>query len=162
MALTVNSDCTINLNVSDADLTNTLAAAGDKMEVSSSTKKTFGASPDPTLAMSWSGTFSLASTTTTLDLTALTGPRGSTVTFASIRQLLIINTSTGVGFVLTVGGAATPFTPNSLTGTWVVAENSRDYSETLGTAWTVDSSHKLLKFDSGAHTVTFKVFITGS
>lgn len=162
MALTVVSDCTVTINVSDSDPLNTIATAGDLMAYQENDKFNFGGSPLPTTGFQWSGSFSLASTTMTLDLTALSGPRGSTVTFASVRILYIFNTATGAGFVLVVGGAANPFTPNSISGTWAVNENSPDLHVNSGTPWVVDGTHKTLKFDSGAHTVTFKVIIIGS
>jgi hypothetical protein len=162
MALSVVSDCTINFNVSDVDPSHTNSAGGDVTQIQSSTTRNFGASPLPTIALEWSDTFTLASTTTTLDLTALLGQRGSTTSFSSIRKILIINLSTTTLFKITAGGAANPWTPSGISGTWDVQANSRFYLETCDVAWVVDGTHKLLKFDSGAHTVSFQIYLVGS
>lgn len=162
MALTVVSDCTISFNVSDVDPTNTIAANGDAMQIQETQKLNYGAVPLPTIGFQWSLETTLVSTSTTLDLTALPGPRGSVVSFASIRQIYIFNEATTTLFTLAAGGAANPWTPSGFTGTWTIQMQSRFYAETGDIAWVVDGTHKTLKIDSGAHTIKFKIILVGS
>lgn len=166
MARTVAADLTVTLNVSDTDTSNTAAATGDVFTFQETAQLYYGASPNPVVSREWSGSYTLSATPTTLDLTSLTGLRGATETFATVRLLLIRNTSTMTGYGITVGNGSSPFTPgfSSGTTTWAVPARSRWLAEYGDTAagWTVDSSHKTVKLDPGSNVVTCTVFIVGT
>lgn len=123
----------------------------------------------------WNVRATLAATTATYDLTSLAVPNvagsgtGSPiVTFAKIKGLFVYSESTTDGQILLVGNAASnawsaftdtaaaklnvmPSSPLILTNLYAQGSNP----------WTVDSTHKNLKFDSGAATITFNVIIIG-
>lgn len=114
----------------------------------------------------WFGTFSLASTTTTLDLTALSGGYGDT-SFSAVKVFTVIDHETTASKKITVGNAASnQFVPGGLssgTVTWDVDGGATStFMCATAAGWTVDSSHKSVKFDSGSNTVSFSVVIAGN
>jgi hypothetical protein len=113
---------------------------------------------------------SLASTTQTFDLTALTDPAGAAVNFARVRELFVLNYTASAGFDLIVEtgaangwqfvpAAAAPYTCFANGGCyWLRDPNTTGASKGLYT----DGTHKNIKVDSGSHTVTFYILILGS
>jgi hypothetical protein len=110
--------------------------------------------------------YSLASTATTLDLTAMTDPNGAAITCTTgrIREFVLQNTS---GFPLILGNAAATQwlgMISTTTGTLTVPPGGiHHFSDptTVGSSAGayVDATHKSLKIDAGAHTVTFNLII---
>ena len=113
----------------------------------------------------WHDERTLAAASETLDLTSLAGgPWGSTKAFASIKAIFIKNTGTTTGEDLTVGGAAA--------NAWcAMFADSTDKAKVMPNgvlAWwsptdaeTVDGTHKNLKIDAGAASITYKIVIVG-
>ena len=113
--------------------------------------------------------FSLASTTTTLDLTSLTDAGGGAIVFARIRELIVYVYDASAAHLIKVYAGAS----NGIT--WVppvanylqVAGNGGSLRlsdpQTVGSSlgYYVDGTHKNLVFDSVANTVTFYVLIAG-
>lgn len=115
----------------------------------------------------WSADFNLAATSTTYDLTALTGPRG-TVTFTKIKGIWIYVSTATDGHTLLVGNAASnqwyaPFSGATVThevmagGAWMALSHKAQTTN----PWTVDSSNKNLKLDAGANTIAGTIIIWG-
>lgn len=115
----------------------------------------------------WSADFSLAATSTTYDLTALTGPRG-TVAFTKVKGILIYVSTATDGHTLLVGNAATnawfaPFSGATVThevmagGAWFTNSHLAQTTN----PWTVNSTNKNLKLDAGANTIAGTIIIWG-
>ena len=156
MSRTVTADLTVSLNITDSVTGNTIGTDVNAIQETA----TIG----PTVSRSWSSDLSLAGSATTLDLTSLTGPRG-TETFATIVGLYVYNLTTTAGYAVTVGNAASNAWTGPLGGTTptlTVPAGSRLVLENNDTAWTVDGTHKSLKLDPGANTVSVRVVILGT
>lgn len=115
----------------------------------------------------WSQTVILLGGSFTYDLTSLSGPTG-TVSFSKIKGFILTNTNTTDGNRLLVGNASSnvwsAFLSSSTTTIEVPASGTLCMINPLlqGTnPWTVDSTHKNLKIDSGAATITSKLIIWG-
>lgn len=112
----------------------------------------------------------LASTTLTIDLTSLTDPFGGAINFARVRELFVLNYTATAGFDLIVEQGASngfAFVPPSANAYkcfanggcyWLRDPNTSGASVGLFTS----GSSKTIKFDSGAHTVTFYILILGT
>lgn len=113
-----------------------------------------------------SGVLSLAvSTPQELDLSAVPGARGN-VSFSTVKYIRLFNRSTTASHVVTVGGAGTnPFT-GPLAGTTptfdVPASGVHVDFKPLGAGWTVDGTHKQLKFNPGANAQVIEFVIAGT
>jgi hypothetical protein len=112
-----------------------------------------------------SKTYSLVATTTTLDLTALTDPNGASITCTTgrVREFWIQNTSS---YSLIVGNAASNAWTGCLSSTGTITIPAGGYfhfsdatSVGSGVGAVVDATHKNLKLDAGANTVTFNVLL---
>jgi hypothetical protein len=161
---TVTADITVSVNVQDTSTSGTIASGGLTVNVNETAKLNYNATnPNTNITKEWSGVLTPAvSTPTTLDLTALTGPLGSAVSFASVVAIYVYNTSAhpiGVG-----NAGSNPFAPGWSESTHVETVNagSRWVKENNGTAWTVDSTHKNLMFDPGAFLGNARVIILGN
>lgn len=115
----------------------------------------------------WSQVVALIAGSSIYDLTALTGPTG-TVSFTKIKGIIIANLNPTDGNRLLVGNAATnpwsAFLSSSSATIEVPASGILVLISPLAQGtnpWTVDSTHKNLKFDSGAATITSQVTIWG-
>lgn len=159
MAQTVTADLTITLNATDTETSYTVAAGGDVTQLQE-TSTTY-----PTVAKSWSSDLTLNSTPTTLDLTALTGPRGA-VSFATIRLAYFRVITLTAGYSVIVGAAAGTLFNGPMGGTaptTTIPPGSRLIWENEDTAgWTVSGSYKSLKLDPGANVVVLRVILIGS
>lgn len=163
--MSVTGTLTITASALDVSTTNTLAAQGDTIVLNETYALNYSpTSPDPAIAVQWSGAVVLTAAPTSLDLTALTGARGQTVTFATVRALYLYNTSTADP--VTVGNGTNPFTPgwSSATNTEALPPDSRIVWEnrTASAGWTVSGGAKTVKLDPGAATCTVRVVIWGS
>lgn len=162
---TVTATTVATVRVTDTDTTNPLATDVIAPVVGSNSIS-YGPSVAPTVAKHWSGTVSLAAATQTLDLTALAGPRGSTVNFSSIRVIWIQNNSTVAGQGVGVGNAgANPWRPfwSSSANVETIPAGGRFHKENPDTTpWAVDGTHKNLMLDPGANTFTVSILIVGS
>src|SRR6185312_2806190 len=153
MSQLVNATVAVNLTVNDVVTDHTVAASGDVIGIQESYLNQFNQTGGtaPTIGLSWSAALTfVASTPQTIDLRSLTGPRGSTVTFASVACLYIYNLATTTAFGLKFGnpGAGGWFAPfDALTDTYTVPMNSRWLLENadVSAPWVVDSSHHLIK-----------------
>jgi hypothetical protein len=164
MAEVVTADVTVAINVSDVITGNSLSSGGLQLGYGETAKILYNAtSPNTSLGKQWSGLLTPAvSTPTTLDLTALPGPGGTTVTFASVVFIYVYNTG---GFPIGMGNAGSnPFTPGWSEATHVetIATNSRWFKEDNGTAYVVDSTHKNLMFDPSTHVGSIRVILCGN
>jgi hypothetical protein len=111
-------------------------------------------------------TYSLVATSTTLDLTAMTDPNGATITCTTgrVREFILQNTS---AFPIILGNAAATQWAGMLTvttGTLTVPPGGiQHFSDptTVGASAGayVDATHKSLKIDAGANTVSFNLLI---
>lgn len=156
----------VSIDALETSATNTIATAKDNVNTSVSIAWTDGSGANQANKQ-WSKTATLTATSTTLDLTSLTGTFG-TVTFTKIKALILINTSTTDGAMLTVGNAASnqwyaPFGGSAHTvkvgpGSCLVL--SAMTAQSTG-AWTVDASNKSLKIDAGSATITYKLVLIG-
>ena len=119
---------------------------------------------------------SLAGSATTLDLTSITDVSGATVNFARVRLIVVQNLATTAGYTVTVGAAATNAWTGFLgttTSTLVLQPNVGatanqslwlaidSFSTGASTGAYVDSTHKSLKLDPGANTISVNVLILG-
>lgn len=119
---------------------------------------------------------SLAGTATTLDLTSLADLSGATVNFARVRLFMVQNLATTAGHTVTVGSAASNQWTGYLgttTSTVVLQPNVGatsnqsvftfldPYSTGAATGAYVDGTHKSLKLDPGANTISVNVLILG-
>lgn len=119
---------------------------------------------------------SLAGTATTLDLTSLADLGGSTVSFARVRLFVVQNLATTAAYTVTVGAAASNQWTGFLgttTSTVVLQPNVGatanqslllfldPYSTGATTGAYVDGTHKSLKLDPGANTISVNVLILG-
>lgn len=107
-------------------------------------------------------TYTVTSTPTSVDLTALTDAYGAALSFATIRHLRITNNDPAIS--LTVGGGTNGlFTalPFSLVG-YNSATNTDDGSDlNLTTNITVDGTHKILTLVAASGSISVDVFILG-
>ncbi len=125
-------------------------------------------------------TLSLAGSATTLDLQSLTDLNGGAIVFTRIRELLIVNLAVTAAYTVTVGAAsATQWTTGPLgtttatsilqpsVGQTAPATNgsmmrySDPWSVGASTGAYVDASHKSLKLDPGANTISVYVLLVG-
>lgn len=106
-----------------------------------------------------------ASSTETLDLTALTDSLGNTITFATIKAILIDAADANTNDVVVGAAAATQFV-GPLGGTATTITNKPGAGFIIGslTGWTVDSTHKSLKIanSSSGTSVTYDIIIVGN
>jgi hypothetical protein len=160
---TVTADVTVTVNVQDSTTGGTLASAST-VNYQETAKINYNAtSPNTSITKEWSGLLTLvASTPQSLDLTTLTGPYGSTVTFASVAGIYLYNN--GAHSVLVGNSGTNDFLPgwSSATHVETINANSRWVKENNGTAWTVDSTHKILKFDPSTTATTVRVIVIGN
>ena len=113
----------------------------------------------------WHDTRSLTATSETLDLsTGLTDPLGVPVAFTGIKAIAIWVTTTTVGVSLSVGAAVA----NAWSGMFAnssdiltIGPDARFLWWCPGAASTVDATHKNLKLDAGAGTLTYNIVIYG-
>lgn len=115
----------------------------------------------------WSDIRTLAGTSETLDLAgALTNAFGSTVTFATLRAIIIRNLSSTAGHDLIVGGAAAP-----IAGLFGDAASDKLKIRAGGTlvllapldGYTITAtSADGLKLDSGANTFNYEIILIGT
>lgn len=164
MAEAVTADITVTVTVSDVVTGGTLSPSGQQLGFTESAKTNYNATaPNTAITKQWSALEPLsASTPVTLDLTALPGPGGTTVTFASVVAVYIYNTG---GFPVAVGNAATnAFAPgwSETTHVETVGPNSRWVKENNGTAYTVDSTHKSLMIDPSTHVGAVRIILIGN
>jgi hypothetical protein len=109
---------------------------------------------------------SLAASAQTLDLTALTDPRGGTINLARVREFILCNTG---AFPVTVGAAAATQwigMLGTIASTIVIpaggAHNFADPTSVGGSVGAVvTGSSKSLKLDPGANTVAIQLIIAG-
>jgi len=156
----------VSIDVLETSTTNTIGPAKDNVNTSVSIAWTDGSGANQANKQ-WSKTATLTATSATFDLSSLTGTFG-TVTFTKIKALILINTSTTDGAMLTVGNAASnvwsaPFGGSTQTvkvgpGSCLIL--SAMTAQSSG-PWTVDSSNKNLKIDAGAATITYKLILIG-
>lgn len=119
---------------------------------------------------------SLAGSATTLDLTSVTDLSGTSISFARVRELWIQNLATTAAYTVTVGAAATNqfvgflgtttstcIIPTNVgaTGNYAVVRFCDPYTTGASTGAYVDSTHKNLKLDPGANTISVNVLIIG-
>lgn len=120
---------------------------------------------------------SLAGSATTLDLTSLTDLNGGSVNFARVRELVIVNLATTAGYTVTVGAAGSnawstgPLGTSTSTSILMPSVGqttalstlrwSDPFSTGASTGGYVDSTHKNLKLDPGANTISVYVLIAG-
>jgi hypothetical protein len=114
----------------------------------------------------------LAATPTVLDLTALTDCYGASISFARIKSILVVNTSTTSGQVVTLGYSTT--TTNAWTsflsnpGQIIVEPSTTTNQGTLlvlapgATGWPVSSTNRLFNLDPGANTISCQIEIVGA
>ena len=96
------------------------------------------------------------------DLTAVACSDGSTG-FSHVREVIVWNDD--LVNQLTVGLGTNPFNP-FLGGTspWAIVEpgSHRRFFKPLGiNGWTVDSTHKTLRIDPGANTISYRIYVHG-
>lgn len=115
----------------------------------------------------WGVDFSLAiSTPVTYDLTALTGPKGTT-TFAKVKGIAIKNDSATDGHRILAGNGSNPWAPflSSSTATWEIAAGGVWYQTNpliqTTNPWTVSGSAKTVKLDPGTNAITGTIVIWG-
>lgn len=119
---------------------------------------------------------SLAGSATTLDLTSLTDLNGGSVNFARVREVVVVNLATTAAYTVTIGpGASNPWTtgPIAVVGGVVLQPSvgqttgnstfraSDPWSVGATTGWYVDGTHKTLKLDPGANTISVYVVLVG-
>lgn len=120
---------------------------------------------------------SLAGSATTLDLTSLTDLNGAAINFARVRELIIVNQAVTAAFTVTVGAAASNAWSTGPLGTststsilqpsvgQTVGLSMLRWSDPFTTGATtggyVDSTHKALKLDPGANTISVAIIIAG-
>jgi hypothetical protein len=123
----------------------------------------------------YAATITLSAAPQTLDLTSLLDPLNGAVAFARVRVFYLCNKATTDGWVVTLG--------NDGTNEWSGASQFLSASGTLkigptlaGTAnagrfeiwspnttgYVVDSTHKRLKIDPGAHSFDVEIMIVGA
>jgi hypothetical protein len=124
----------------------------------------------------YAATLTLSATPTTLDLTSLTDPLNGAVAFARVREFYLRNNATTDGWTVVVGGgAANPWAGASqflqASSTVTVGPSTSSTSPCTGklafaapntTGYVVDGTHKTLKLDPGANTLTVEILIVGS
>ena len=108
----------------------------------------------------------LAATSEEIDLAgSLTGPDGATVTFAKVRGILVINTSTTSGQTLKIGGAAANAFPlfDNATDIYSLDPDSCFFVTSKIDGKTVTAgTGDLLKIDAGAATITYHIAVLGT
>lgn len=125
--------------------------------------------------------YTLAATPTTIDLTSLLDLSGASVTFARVRLLAAWVTTLTAGYLVTMspgasnglaaltGASGAPIIPAGFQYTDVNANVStipglllfQDWASVGSNGFVVDSTHKTLKFDPGANTVSMGLLIIG-
>jgi hypothetical protein len=117
----------------------------------------------------WHDERTLAATSETLDLSALTRTvfgDSATVAFVKVKGFIIKNKATTAGFNLTVGNAAsngwTGWT-NPATATVAIGPNAwRGFWEPSLAGVAVSGTNKNVKIDAGATSVTYRIFVIGT
>ena len=116
----------------------------------------------------YSKAVSLASTTLALDLTTLLDPAGIPITFARVREFIVVVTSVTASFDLKVYAGASsgvvflPVVANFLPVRYSGSLRLSDPTSTgAGNGNCVDGTHKNLVLDSGSNTVTAYILIVG-
>lgn len=124
----------------------------------------------------WSDRLALAATTKTYDLTALPVPNvagygtGSPIiTLAKVKAIYLINESITDGQILYFGNAGSNIWSacfDTSTNRELIMPGSPMLKSNLmaqgSNPWTVDATHKNIKIDSGANTITYTIVILGS
>lgn len=117
----------------------------------------------------YSRVITLASTSSTYDLTNLTDDTGASISFARVRSLTIRNRATVDGYNLTIGPGAASGWVGPGAASWsqyVFASTSGSpgvyaFTAPNTTGAVVASSSKNLKIDAGSQSVTFDIEISG-
>lgn len=112
----------------------------------------------------------LVATTTTLDLTTLTDVLGGAVNLLNVMAMIFVNYSTVAGHDLLVGDAVTNEWDGLLSSAGTLRIPASSVKNPFGgfvivgcpNGLAVSSSHKVLKVDSGANTVTGAILFVGA
>ena len=108
----------------------------------------------------------------TIDLTTLTDVYGTTLSWAKVKAIILINTATTAGYILTVGAAASNAwvggsTANAgplvdTTDKVVIGSGGVMYFSSPVDGFSVSGTSKNLKVDPGANTITYTLAILGN
>lgn len=106
-------------------------------------------------------TYTVGTSATTIDLTSLTDAYGQSISFGTVKALLVVNNDATNN--LTVGGGTNglfstlPFTLNGQT----VSGSQQGSALSIITPITVDGTHKILSLTASASTISVDVFVAG-
>lgn len=106
------------------------------------------------ITKAWHDTNSLVATTASLDLSdgSLLDPYGAGQVFTTLKYIHILNNS---AFPLTVFGGTNGLIPNTI----VISALG---SIGLSSSFTIDGTHKIIKLDSLAATVSYSILFVGA
>jgi len=168
-AVTGFISCNVNLT-SVRDATHSAGSASEAFNVGSAIIQIASGTGINQCNQVWGKTATLAATTVTYDLTALTGSAGETKAFSKVKLLCIFNNDTVAGHDLVCFDAAATAWQAPLddaTATVTVPGGCSAGGTPLllanmtAAGWTVDGSHKSLKLNSGANSVSYTILIAG-
>jgi hypothetical protein len=164
--MAVTGQITHAVSLTRTSTTGTAGSGNEQLNLGQSPVSITDGSGDNQFLKLASGVLTLAiSTPQELDLTAITGALG-TVAFSTVKFLRIYNRNTTAANKVTVGGAASnAFLPGlgGTTPTYDVHAGGVDTKfRPLGAGWTVDSTHKALKFDPGSAAQVIEYVIAGT
>lgn len=107
----------------------------------------------------------LAASATTIDLTSLTGFFGETINFARVREAIGYNPDTTAGHDVTLSQGASNGWTYAPVGKLFASGGAFRIADPLstggGNGMIVDGTHKTVKFDPGANTITIYVLFFG-
>lgn len=166
--MSVTGTVSLSVDVSDAQAAGTTRLTAYTIPVKPATLTTSytNGSAANMVSKTYQRSASLVATTIDLDLTALVANDDS-VGFTHVREVIIYNDdATAAGAkVLTVGLGTNPFSYwlGGTTPTFILHPSTAvRFSCPLQTAgWLVDATHKILRLDSGANTVAYRIVILG-
>lgn len=164
--MAVSGQITLGTSITNTSTTNTAGTKSESIQLGTSPISITDGSGNNQFAKVVSGVLSLvASTPQELDLSSVTGALGS-VSFSTIKYIRLYNRATNSAYKVTVGGASSnAFLPGlgGTTPTYEVQASGIDIKlRPLGAGWTVDGTHKQLKFDPGANAQDIEYVIAGT
>jgi Tfp pilus assembly protein FimT len=162
----ISGQLTNAISITNSSTTATAGTRSEALNLGGSPVSITDGNGDNQFSKIASGTLTLlTSTPQELDLTAVVAAFG-TVTFSTVKYIRITNASTTSAHKTTVGGASSNAFDGPFAGTAptvdVYASGVLVIYRPLGTGWTVDSTHKALKFNPGSNAQTVSYVIAGT
>lgn len=165
--MAVSGQIVNSVSLSISSTTNTAGTATESCNLGTTPRTITDGSGDNQFAKVWTGVLTLTTPTAqTIDMTALTGGVGS-VSFSTLKFFRVTNRDTTSSSKVLIGPGASngfvgPFLGTTPTMDAYASGTVTLIDRPLGTGYTVDSTHKTIKFDPGAASQIIEVTLAGT